>query len=322
MDADHPSSTVEGGSGITTLGPIDPTPYVPDLQADCVTISMGPDNGALDNAAHYYATARRNNRTIEATSNIVTCAGGTKRSIIIFGHGAPGLIKTGNGDDSVGTSTDDQYIAISNRSRWVRLIYNLGAQTHETKLVGCSIGAADAGADLLVNIATTINSGPVVAPTYFVWAGVRNGTPVVYLDDLARWQIAYPNQRPTPIPLPKIIIKETSEGIQVADGDRPIYIPFANIIEVDFKRVGRPMVEGLTPDAVSLFREIDWGHPFRTPDRPLGLITGEFVIECQIEGHASRFSFNLIADGILESTRSRGLFYRISSIGMTSLSQR
>jgi hypothetical protein len=282
------------------------------LNGDCKTISAGPDKppSYLTCAAPFFGNPPVNNTTYQVSANLLGCAGANTRSMLVVGHGAPGLMKSGNGDSSSGASTLDQIIALYTRPKWITYISQLKGRCSELSLIGCDVGANDTGADLLVNIANAVNC-PVNAPTYLVWCGGGN----VYLDAKARWQRATPGNRPTPIPIPTVALTDMKELFIGRAGMERIPLDAIQSLVVDkLSLTGEKRSRTFTGDeAISIVQTIAFDQPIEIQARPAAIVTGELTVVVDTSGGKRTLSFTIYNDRLFESNEHQGIFYESSS---------
>jgi len=110
------------------------------------------------------------------------------QSLTLVGHGLPGRVSMGDGQ----TTVDGKYIANTNVTQWQAAVARLNGRFTTDAVVtlrGCNTGAEEAGADLLLEVADTLNV-TVTAPTGTCYPTHCTGD----------WVTATPGVRPTPKP--------------------------------------------------------------------------------------------------------------------------
>jgi hypothetical protein len=266
-----------------------PTMFAP--LPGCVTIDSTTPDGYLDNARAGNPDAGANSSTQTAASNLLFCAKGqsTARSASLVGHGAMGLIATGGGQRPAGPN---QFIGVTNEAAWTPLLQPLQGTITDLYLYGVDVGAGDAGAQLLYDIAR-VTGATVWAPTGLLYCSADGN---FYLEPGAIWQAATPSQRPAPIqppvaPLPPAVMAKARA--KLSDGG-------ANA----FDATG----DALDPKpAKALAAEVLWHRPFSPPGEPGGLITGRLRVGA--EGGA-RKSFVIYNHTLLRDEDKPTRFYR------------
>lgn len=180
------------------------------------TVSTGGGNNALNYMATVLWQSSRHSTTEQAVNNLLARqAIPNGRNIInIAGHGKPGMIETGGG----------QYGPFDHRTNYIAggLQYFWGPYLSKIKtkqfpmiyLWGCDVGAGEAGAELLYEIAF-ITGHPVAGRT---GATGCNGQRMFY-EVGSVWQVATSDHKPNPIAPPHLYTKETASKLQLFDGN-------------------------------------------------------------------------------------------------------
>lgn len=258
----------------------------------------------------------RSDTTAEVFKNLASKAvkGDT---VVIVGHGVPGMICTGKGDKCAGTTA--AVISAGNESDWMAYAQKLAPNKVDTvRLLACDVGADDLGAKLLHQIAKHVGSR-VIGPTYLVHC--KNGE--VRLDPLAEWQEATPDLMPAPklpkIPNPPI----TTVALQI--GGRLEHVPWSEIqvfsLEV-LDAADRSDLVPLSPaDAFRLARMVDFASPY-DPGPPFAIVTGHLTLRVVRPGGEVSKTFRIYADELLQDEQSPTMYYRASSDFAAALRQR
>lgn len=272
------------------------------LNADCKTISTGPDNGFLACAAGQLGNPPANNTNNQVPGNLLRCIGGAaRRSVMIVGHGNVGFVKTGNGD---GGGTQDQYMGNWNIPQWINYISQLRGKCSDLTILACDTGAGNEGADLLVAIANAVQC-PVHASTYLVWCGGGRG---IYLDPKSQWQTATPGHRPNPIPKPTFTITDMKTFTFTTSVTSRTFtdVDITGMVLTRINIRGEQHVTRLSSDeAKGLAQLIAFHEPLIVDARPAAMVTGELLLEIGGEEH----KFIIYNDSLLEDAAKRGTFY-------------
>ncbi len=271
------------------------------LNADCKTISTGPDNGFLACAGGHLGNPPANNTNSQVPINLLRCIGAAaKRSAMIIGHGNVGFVKTGHGDNG---GTSDQFMGYFNIPQWVNYITQLKGKCSEITILACDTGAGNEGADFLLAMANAVQC-PVHASTYLVWCSAQG----VYLDAKSQWQTATPGHRPKPIPKPALMMRDIKIFALTTDKTSKTFTE-ADITGMALTRINirgeRNSVQLSSDEAKGLARLIAFDEPIVIDARPAAVITGELTMALGGEQH----KFVIYNSSLLESIASPGTFY-------------
>jgi hypothetical protein len=274
------------------------------LNADCKTISTGPDNGFLECAAGHLGNPPLNNTNSQVPTNLLRCIGAAKRSAMIIGHGNVGFFKTGHGDNG---GTPDQFMGYFNIPQWSNYINQLKGKCTEITILACDTGAGDEGADFLLAMANAAQC-PVHASTYLVWCGPQG----VYLDAKSQWQTATPGHRPNPIPKPALMMRDI-KFLAIKPHNTLQTFTEADITGMALTRINirgeRNSIELSSDEAKGFARLIAFDEPIVVDARPAAIVTGELTMTVGGEEH----SFVIYNSSLLESVASPGTFYETTS---------
>jgi len=186
------TSTLNPPQAVVALTP--PTMAAP--LKGCVTIDSTTPDGYLDNARAGTQTASGNKDTASAAANLLASEKTTPSSpASIVGHGSDGVIATGGGKSP---SNPTQYIGTQNESGWTSSLATLKGSTTDLYLYGCHVGADDAGAQLLFDIAKVVNA-TVYGPTGLIYCDSKGN---FALEIGSQWQVATPTTKPASIAPP------------------------------------------------------------------------------------------------------------------------
>jgi hypothetical protein len=228
----------------------------------CVTIDSTTPDGYLDNARAGNPGAGANSDTQTAASNLLHCAKGpsTARLASLVGHGDMGLIATGGGPHPAGPN---QFIGVTNEAVWAPVLQTLQGAITDLYLYGVNVGAGEAGAQLLYDIAR-VTGATVWAPTGLLYCSADGN---FYLEPGAVWQAATPSQRPNPIPpptapLPPAVMAKARA--KLSNGGANAFDATGGALD--------------PKSAKALAAEVLWHRPFSPPGQPGGLITGRLRV--------------------------------------------
>lgn len=271
------------------------------LNADCKTISTGPDNGFLACAGGRLGNPPANNTNSQVPGNLLRCIGtAAQRSVMIIGHGNVGFVKTGHGDNG---GTSDQYMGNFNIPQWVNYMAQLKGKCSEMTILACDTGAGNEGADFLLALANAVQC-PVHASTYLVWCGPGG----IYLDSKSQWQTATPGHRPNPIPKPALTLRDMKNFAfntnNVSRTFTEVDITGMALTRINI-RGERNSIQLSSDEAKGLARLIAFDEPIVVDARPAAVVTGELTLEVGGEEH----QFVIYNGSLLESAASRGTFY-------------
>ena len=272
------------------------------LNADCKSISTGPDKGFLACAGGHLGNPPANDTNSQVPSNLLRCIGtAAKRSLMLIGHGNVGFIKTGHGDNG---GTSDQFLGNFNIPQWLMYLSQLRGKCTEMTLLACDTGAGNEGADLLLAIANAVQC-PVHASTYLVWCGGAKG---IYLDPKSQWQTATPGHRPNPIPKPALMIRDM-KALRLSISDTSKTFTESDITGMGLTRInikGESSAAQLSAEeAKGLAQLIAFDEPLVVDARPAAVVTGRITLEIGAETH----NFIVYNSSLLESESDPGTFY-------------
>jgi hypothetical protein len=220
-----------------------PQPIMAAPLTGCVTIDSKSPDGYLDNARAGNPTARANSDTEAVVENWLATQAmrPTWMTASLVGHGAPGLIGTGD--------AQSQSINLANRATWTPLLQRLQGKFTSLYLYGPSVGAGEDGAWLLFAIAQAANTA-VYGPTGLIYCTSQGD---FFLQSGSVWQMATPNGVPAPIEPPQILESPTEGGSS-----------------------GPGVQAGQAPDVAAAQTQVQtsWDQPPQAPREPGDKITG------------------------------------------------
>jgi uncharacterized protein DUF4347 len=262
---------------VTNKDPV-PCPLVTVTLNGCITVDKSVDqNSFLEFARKRHAkppNARHTSRQ-SAITNAQNCLAGGKKIVNLVGHGDQGLILTGSAD--LNTTDTTKFIGLLNTAAWKA---DLSAITHpltSLTLLACDTGAGSDGANLLKQLATTLNV-TVEAPTGLVY--LASGTSDPFLEPCAQWQKATPGVLPDAILLPRLSQPDSLMTTLVLRGvDR---VAIADVVSLDLYQatsVESPLIQswsGREAQVAATYVEFD--QPFEPGGVPAAIVTGMLVL--------------------------------------------
>lgn len=288
---------------------------MPDFDAECKSISSGPDdNGFLDGAKKFFGAPPESANTPAAAKNIGSCVGttGLRRRALLVGHGNVGYIKTGNGNQG---GNDEQYLANYNASSWrASMRDQLKERCLSLVLCSCDTGADDAGAELLYYLSSILKT-VVSAPTYFVWYGGGK----VYLDPKAEWQTASLGIRPDPKKRPSgsIVVAMTvnlkiNDKFEILPNEVIESIAFRQVNSQDLHKHPRPL---LLDDSESraLVKSMGLTRPRVEDAVPAAITTGyiDMIFRDSLKRRHLK-TFRIYNNTLIHDEHCPGVYYEVS----------
>ncbi|MGH2958791.1 MAG: hypothetical protein ACRDKE_04255 [Solirubrobacterales bacterium] len=146
-----------------------------------MSIDFATDD-ALDAVRANYPHSPSHRRTRDGVINVLDGHVAFGRVAQLVGHGAPGLLTTGCGQN-VGAATTGQLIDVD-MAAWLNELQPLRGEVKALRLTGCRVGAEQRGLDLLREVSCIIDA-PVLAPT----GAIRANQWKMWMQDGGTWQI-------------------------------------------------------------------------------------------------------------------------------------
>ena len=243
----------------------------------------------------------------QAAANLLNCTGAGQRECGIVGHGLDGMIATGGGRTPDFTQNLDQEFFIV----WEGLFRSLAGRATALKLWGCYVGASQAGADLLFDLATVLNC-PVAAPTgEMLCAGGQ-----ISFEDGNVWQVATPSQKPSPIPPPHpesdSFLSIRSSDVRFGGSDEAIPVSAINNIRIQRGGASSGVGNARTLDnkqGVEFIRHIDLQNPRDIRGSFFAQQTG--TIHVDVDG--TTYDLLILANRLVQNAAQPNLHYRTSA---------
>jgi hypothetical protein len=276
--------------------------------ANRTTIDATTPDAALENARSGYPTAGAHSNIGQAVNNILSGFVAFGRKGQFIGHGLPGLIIVGGGSSAKGPNT---YIGLGNSSTWVPVLESLKNEVVALRLLGCRVGAKQAGADLLRLVACAIGA-PVIAPTGLALTAPNEK---IALQDGSVWQIGQCSVEARVIPMPYAPDPSRAPLVLLsADGERE-YVPLAQVSRVEFIRGeffgrGRLALEG--DEARELVLKARLFDPNEASRPLLAVPTGELTLFYNVKGQEHSRQFVLLADAVLQDKELPAVTYEVT----------
>ena len=195
----------------------DPNNYGQTIDFDEIkgrmTIDKTPDavlgqTGYLNLVRTFFSGMKTHTDTTTLVNNLLADANAanTNGSVAIVGHGSSGIIGAGIGRSLGGGPCMNKCIGLDNETQWVQLFDGLKDKgITNLYLFSCFTGGEDKGAQLLYDLANSINA-TVAAPTGRILI-FQQGR-FFKLENNAQWQVAQPSPAPKPAPImmPAVVI--------------------------------------------------------------------------------------------------------------------
>lgn len=271
------------------------------------TVSSGADNGANDCDARFLWNSMRHSTTEQAINNILGRLTGPGINCCFAGHGNKGLLETGAGQN--GPFDYKTNVLYSwNYNYWGPMLERVaGKNMVMLDIISCNTGAGNDGADLLFEMAKRTKT-PIRAQTGLTYCGSDRG---IFFEPGSVWQVATPDQRPTPIEPP-------SQHFTVS-GVSTVTLPISSseLLEIAPDEISQVLVEAATgsptkrssdPDVTRLLiLSAFGGGAFRIPGPPLGMTTAKIAV--QVRGRPDMLRFSVINDRLIVADFARVAFH-------------
>lgn len=292
-----------------------------------MTASSGPDNNANNCMASKYPGALRHGSTQEAISNLVGTLGllsqadmtAGKRLPWIAGHGGPGFLTTGAGQN--GNQTGLNTMGTWNELDWGPEFDRLRDRNYPIlSILSCDTGAGDDGADLLLAIANRTGK-PVRART-----GLTSCGDAITFENGSVWQVANPGQRPNPIPEPALLFDLSVNIMKLQVSDTFEEVPLESVSKISITRQYRFLRESLSESSVdidgkdsqSLLRLVNFSEPFSLGGMPSAMVTAKIDIFLDGKEDSLRH-FDVYNNRLLHDLDYPNVFYKAAPGFSTAL---
>ena len=272
----------------------------------CVTLETGEDNGFIQCIADQLNPAWRNGTTEEAFRNLDRCLAAPGHAAII-GHGASGLICTGDGDKC---SDPWEVIRHNNEASWRPDAARVRDQMSTLTLAACKPGAGSKGSHLLYRMAQVTNAS-VSGPTGDIWCHPKKG---IWIEGY--WKTATPNQRPARRDVaeePDDLTSNGEDAVVVIDAvPRVVRLNDVEVVAIVLRVDGEEHNIGTRLDlGDNIHRLIALGTPEITISIPGALITGHLEIRMLLEERSVSKTYRILANSRLQDTEDTTFYYRL-----------
>lgn len=283
--------------------------------SDCQTIDFTREE-ALDNARKAFQGASDHETTEMAVDNLLS-----EQRVMIVGHGFPGTIITGTGEDS---SDGNSRISLDNPSIWERDVLPLRGEITELTLCSCETGAGPNGANLLADIANEVNA----RVSGFTGLIFIDSSGVITCEKGGVWQHADPGFTPPPIPAPRHFIGGNMVSkMSLRLKDKGEYRTFAasQVSEITYsvpqklegskkgkepeERRWKPKFSLPGSEAQRLVSTVNFANPEELKSTPLAVPTARLDIEVKINQGARVWRFTVFNNRLLQDQEAREVFY-------------
>ncbi|MET3664788.1 DUF4347 domain-containing protein [Caulobacter sp. 1776] len=275
----------------------------------CVTIDSTKPDDYLAYARNGTPAGIGNTSVQTAESALDGCIKSKKptpQSACVVGHGDKGLIVTGSGQNA---GDKDHHISIDNIKTWAPLFAGLSGGVSNLFLYGCHVGAGTEGAQLLYELARTVNAN-VYGPTGLIYCD-EDGD--FALEPFSTWQMATPLAQPAAIDPPDDATGDLAGGHEVR-----LHV-LENVIITSLDQLTSAIIEphpstGWTTVGVELAdqlaRAVHWQKPFALPGQHAALLTGRMKLKFGYGERAIRKVFSVFNHTLLQDEDHPNIFYR------------
>lgn len=262
-----------------------------------------PTSNYLRNARKLDPRAGAHASTVYAVANLSVQGPILMR---ITGHGAPGIIVTGTGQDTV---DDRTYMSPKSEPFWGPVIARLRGRASMMELWACHTGADQKGALFLSQVANALG-----AQVRGLTGNVSADPDGMHFEPGCQWQTARPGQPPPPpiappsLRLSQMPLKLAHDGREMVFDDdairQAIFEP-AQASEA-FDRLDGPL------DVTTAARS-GLGEPLNLPGELAALVTGRLTLAMKApDGREIQKTFAVFNDRLLRDEAARDVYYRPS----------
>jgi len=277
---------------------------------ECLTVDHTPNDKALKCVRRLYPYACLHDRIASTSENLQECsASGSdlKNPLTIIGHGMPGILNTGDGDNMADPDTYIDYHPIADQY-WMTHFAPLGTSTGREgliTLISCHSGAKASGATLVHKMARHLGR-PVRARTGFTYCKSSGLT----YEPGSDWQEGDPTSTHPPATKNPPARPARAKSSIVRLGPVDLDTSEANIITrveiLDLLEAGTWIT--LTPaQALQLVEGVEFDNP-ESPGTPLAIETARIRITFASFGMREFVIYN---DRLLEDTARPDFYYHV-----------
>lgn len=264
------------------------------------------DNGFLGCCASAYdtiVTSVASHRSIEgAFINLRVIS--TITSSILVGHGAPGFINLGTGQNA---PVPNKYLSTTNESEWASHASE-GVRGLYLTLFGCEVAGGSPGATLLQRVANRVRK-PVSGWTGLVWCSSDGrvwGT--------GDYLTANPGSVLAPVSSPIMYLPSRGlDHLKIWIGDRFEQIRLDDVISAEFSPIVDAPLHFVWPqnlDHLAALQQIDFENPLITDDRPASAVVGQLILKFRSpEGHVLTRPFRILGLSLLQDMHYPRVYY-------------
>ncbi len=270
------------------------------------TVEEGQDtDNALDLAAQALPADNRHNNTQTAFDNLKTA---TNNTIVLVGHGAPGVLCTGDGRTCTSAVTFDKPTSAAAANVFVG---NSNVKT--LRILACNLAFGPPGEKVSQAIADATGL-VVLAPRSMVYC--KNGH--VYLENKDDWFEAAPHQARKQNTKPDHSVIP-SPFLELTPGVASSRVPWNGVSVDNFSVLDSLNPKHFTPLDSALARQlldqIDFSTSF-DPGRPLGIVTGHITLS---HGNTAK-SYDIYANGVVQDSDNSHAFFHVGTQFTNTLS--
>lgn len=232
---------------------------------------------------------------------------------VIVGHGAPGILCTGNADHC---SDAQDMLAISTASTWQPLLGQIKGKFKSITLIGCEVGEGALGANFLSALANATNTS-VRTPNDIVSCESSGFT----ILNGGTWVQVDPSSTPMITRSPKTTGK-TPELFKFKVQSDFVSVPLSNLKIISFQHRAYQQKEyrSVPPlPARSLLPLIDLANPIEIKGSIGSIATGGLTLEVSINDRPMQRHFTLLNDEMFEDRENPHVYYKTTSDFATAL---
>lgn len=273
------------------------------------------DQGFLQCAVDVLSPQYRHDSTSALGQNLSMLTN-PQGDVVVVGHGSPGLICTGEGDNCYGLNA--VMVAWDNDSFWQSELSGLRGQYRSITMLGCNIAAGGPGNNLLSKIHDVTglpvrapDSAVVCSPGGFTFLNGGGWTQVTTEGKVAVRPSArhkFPPARVFKFS-DTTIAKSTEEFVSVKPEDVHI-ITFQHRTHSQHDFQSLPIPDEQRHKILDL---IDFENPFTVTGRLGAIATGKLRLKIGFSGRYEERDFIVYNDELVEDSKNRDVFYYTSS---------
>lgn len=264
--------------------------------------------GFLQCVTDYLHAQMKHSNTVVVFANLTSIAT-SNDSAIIVGHGAPGLICTGNGDHCSG---NQDLMGAGTTSAWQPFAIQLKGHFKDIAFVGCDIASGRFGAQFLSAFANATGA-TVHAPDDTVQCepdgiSILNGGNWIQVSPTGT-----PPAKEAPQPSSKTQTPQPGEAYQfmVESGFKSVHPPTVEVVSFQHRGYYQKEFADAPPERVhSLISLIDFAHPLFIKGSLGSIVTGRLTLRMKIDDRQVERQFVLLNDKLLEDKTYPTVFYK------------